>query len=216
MAMNFNRLFLTPKYPHGVHQMLEDYSFLSSLFSFMQNTGIIAGAIGAVIGTGYSAWRYIIKPLKGTWHRVEKTCDLVQHELSPNGGDSIKDRISRIDLRLMICEARTRAAMQLSGIAHWESDEEGQCIYASPELCRLSGYLAEQIKGYGWINMIPEEQRAEVKEEWDRCVEDEREFSMDYSYIHPEKGIIQVHGQAFIVRDDNGNMKGLIGVATKR
>lgn len=184
---------------------------------YIENAALVAGSIGSVAAFIYGVWKYIFKPIQTRWNIIEKTCNVVDKELgskSNEDNESLRSKIIRMDVRLMLCEARTRAAMQLSKIAHWESDKHGRCIFASKDLCDLSGYSAEQIKGYGWINMIPHDMRKKVQIEWEKCVKEERDFSMNYAYTHPEKGIIPVHGDAFIVRDNKGKMLGLIGIAT--
>ena len=177
------------------------------------DTGAVLAALVTAAGAGWSGWKYVLVPIKNQCQNVSNAVAIVNRELSNNGGLSIKDRIERIELRILINEARVRASMQLQYVAHWESNTKGECVYASPELCELTGKTQEQIMGYGWVGMISEPFRDRVRHVWDECVRDKREFDMQYEYTHPDGHSIPVRGMTTTIRNSRGEFMGMIGVS---
>lgn len=187
--------------------------------------GAYAGAAGAIIGLVLLVQSKVVRPVT---HRVrERTraasafvqrvgvvCDTVERELCPNGGSSIRDTVTRIEIRQIATEALSLATIQQLDLALWRSDAQGRCEYASRSLCRLTQRSAEEIKGFGWRNIIPEGEREAVAAEWARAVEEKREFSMHYSYELPDGSRVRVLGEAFVMRDQGGRVLGFLGKAT--
>lgn len=63
----------------------------------------ILGA-AAVAGAMAVLWRYVFAPLRAGARRVMEVVSLVEHELKPNSGATLRDAIDRIEARLAVVE----------------------------------------------------------------------------------------------------------------
>lgn len=61
------------------------------------DTGSVATAVIAIFGFGVAAWRWVIKPMRVLLQHMH---EIITHELKPNGGTSLADRIERIEGKL--------------------------------------------------------------------------------------------------------------------
>lgn len=77
-----------------------------SFFDIWENTTAdewtikTAGVLFALAGI----WNYGVRPLlrfrrlaREGWHRVMQAIDLVEHELKPNGGKTLRDAVNRVE-----------------------------------------------------------------------------------------------------------------------
>lgn len=60
-----------------------------------------AAAVAAALA---ALWRYLLKPLRDGGRRVMQVISLVEHELKPNSGATLRDAIDRIEQRLSVVE----------------------------------------------------------------------------------------------------------------
>lgn len=58
----------------------------------------------AVAGALAVLWRYVFAPLRTNARRVMDVISLVEHELKPNSGATLRDAIDRIEQRLSVVE----------------------------------------------------------------------------------------------------------------
>lgn len=188
--------------------------------------GQYTAAATAIIGLGLLLWSRFVRPLvvepvrsraqhaSAFVRRVGDVCETVERELRPNGGSSIRDTITRIEIRQIATEALSLATIQQMDAAVWRADRQGRCDYVSRALCRLTQRSADELKGFGWRNIVPESERESVMEEWTRAVREEREFSMHFEYQRPDGSRVPVLGEAFVMRDHGGRVIGFLGKAT--
>jgi PAS domain-containing protein len=71
--------------------------------------------------------------------------------------------------------------------------------------------LESEIKGDNWTNWIHPDEKDDVFEEWQRCVNNMLNFDMNYRFVLPNGKIQKVHGIAYQLRDDSGNLIGFLG-----
>lgn len=192
------------------------------------------GAIAALIKLMRSFWRWF-RPRFGAflWRvsglsELERTvieCDAVHEELitgirsllaelRPNGGQSIRDVVNRIENHQIRLDERSKAIMQENSVvAIFETDEIGQCIWVNRKYQRVAGRSLDEVRGYGWVNSIHPDDRAMVEQEWERCVKEKRQFSMNYRMITPDGKISYV--KCVSHRMSNGrDTLGYIGMIT--
>lgn len=102
---------------------------------------------------------------------IKPAIALVTTELAPNGGHSLSDKINRIRDQVLILESRGRAAWAADGVATYECDEAGQCVWVSPALCELYGLSYESMLGTGWLSaLVNTADRERVWEAWQHAV----------------------------------------------
>lgn len=194
--------------------------------------GFIAAVGGALIGIstmvkygkkwGTSAKKYVVAwfsmPTVLTTQdaRLKNIENIVQKELTTNGGSSIRDAITRIDKRQILDETRNRAMLEHLGVPFWEADHEGKVLYISREFCLLVHRVVDDLLGNAWISTVHPDHRDAVLREWNACVEQGRVFTMEFSYITPEGKEIPVKAETVLLKDKLGNTIGHIGKVWKK
>ncbi len=152
---------------------------------------IAIGSIGTVIGFFTFLWKRFIKPLikliKNHDVFIKSVDDLrllMEKELKTNGGNSIKDAIidmretcNRIENRQRVITQRTKAALHYSNVALFETDEDGRLVWSNSGLSQMVNGTTNSIEGYDWINLIKEDEREEVMDEFRSYIEMNRRFS---------------------------------------
>ena len=182
----------------------------------MINDYAISLGILGLVGTGITiVWKQIIKPKidadlekrnKIYW-MVDQMFPMVQKvhsEVSYNGGTSIKDGILslqksviRIEGRVDDLEQTQRLAMNLQDIAFWESDEKGNCVYASPALCKILHRSESEIMKEGWVAWLHPDDKDRVIESWKISVEYKSAFDEIYRFKIGSDKWLKVWGVAF-------------------
>jgi PAS domain S-box-containing protein len=174
-----------------------------------QILGYVAGALVA-LGTIYG---YAIKPLiKFLKNFVEVLSKLdeslpvlmeISHQFKPNGGNSLRDVIDRIEKDINTSKARTKILLGMSKYGVYEADADGKCVWVNRRWCEITGLLPEEAMGNGWVTAIHPDDRAKVFEEWDNSVKMGRDFDLVYRFKNPQTGkITTVQGHSTIIRDD--------------
>jgi PAS domain S-box-containing protein len=156
-------------------------------------------------------YRAFTKPLR--WFGVQtaaaqqvselaKKVERIFDEVMPNGGNSIKDMLTRVDKRCERLEdavamkaQRVRALLTDSTDGVFELDASGNLRWANRTLCRLLGRQTEELLDRGWEQCVAPPEREQVIEEWDRHVEVGRELFMNihFQHIAGDRVFLQVH-----------------------
>lgn len=186
----------------------------------MDLAAIITAISGGITGI-VAAWIKVINPLRKEAKR--KKADLyrmiksVHDEVKFNGGSSIKDAIfelkettKRINYRLGEIEENQKIAMNLQGVAFWNSDTDGECVYASPALCKIIGRSESEILGTNWAAWLVYEDKKRVYDAWLFSVKTGSAFDEVYSFEKPDGSVVKVWGLAFHKRID-GEHLGTLG-----
>lgn len=160
----------------------------------------------------------MLKFVKSKHKQVKQFCSdlaecisLVNQELKPNCGSSIKDSINRIDRNTSIVENKQRAYFSHLDTPIWESDKNGNRIWANAAYLQLIRSDLDSIKNYGWLSTIHPDDREDVEIEWRNCIKDARFFNMKYRIIDANDVEYKVHGEALPVFDNNKLLSGFIG-----
>lgn len=107
---------------------------------------------------------------------LESLVNEVRAEVKPNGGTSLRDAVQRIEVRQVLAEQRHLAIMTDMPQGIMEANEVGEVVWVNRQIVREVGRVPEELTGLGWINMIAQEYREEVREAWLKAIEEEREF----------------------------------------
>lgn len=153
-------------------------------------------------------WKYIIKPFfyRSKMQRKEMLDKInsIHYELKFNDGGSIKDAIwelksgmEKIDTRLSGIEENQHVSMNLQGIAFWISNDEGECVYASTNLCKLLGRNESELMGSAWLAWIINEDRQRIFDAWEFSVENKSAFDEYYTFKRSDGKKQKVWGLAF-------------------
>lgn len=185
----------------------------------------IIGALGGAVGTAYSGWRWLVRPIRKFFSNLANACNslpeiqkeltVIKDELKPNGGMSLRDAVNRIERNLLIEKHARRAMTMAMDVAVFETDENGSCVWVNHMYKEITGLDAEQAKGLGWISSIHEMDRERVSEEWEDIVEQKRSFHMQYKMININSfKATNVKCDSFPIANDHGEVVGHVGIIT--
>lgn len=100
----------------------------------------------------------------------------IAKELKPNGGSSISDKVNAIWTRQGMTAARLGMLLDESDALLWQSNLEGQQVWASRALIEITGRPASELLGWGWTNVIHPDDRNRIRDTWVGCLRDGRNF----------------------------------------
>lgn len=175
----------------------------------------IFGVIGSVGGGAWWGWSKVVKPIirknKLKQKELLDKINEIHADTKYNGGHSNKDmvtkildKVEKIEIRLEDIDQNTKLAMNLQGISFWVSDDKGECIYASPGLCKVMGRSESEIKGNGWMGWLHPEDKEKVVDAWKFTVETHSPFDEIYRMKKSNGKWVKVWAQAFPkIKKDN-------------
>lgn len=142
----------------------------------------------------------IMVQLQPELDRMARQIEDVRHQVFPNSGSSMADKLNltlasstRTEANVNRLQATMRAHQDADLTqARFEADGEGHFVWASYVLMRWCGRSLEQITGYGWVNCIAQPDRDRVRAEWEAAIEESREFLLQFD-------MRDVDGAAFAV-----------------
>jgi PAS domain S-box-containing protein len=144
----------------------------------------------------------------------------VVKEVTPNGGNSLRDKVDGIgkDVSILKIDAvqlkidaeaqkqRLRILLRPSLNAMFETDQNGRFVWANDAYLNLCGLPVDKVYGNGWLNGIDIHDRDEVLEEIKCCIDQDRDFDMEYRMIHVSGRAILVRASAQVIKDTSNNV----------
>jgi PAS domain S-box-containing protein len=97
--------------------------------------------------------------------------------------------------------ARYRTLVDASDLAVWRADPDGALVTDMPDWRDLTGQQKDQLPGTGWLDAIPEPDRARVRETWERSVRTGELYDVEYPIVTSDGGRRLVHARGRPVRD---------------
>lgn len=170
-------------------------------------------AASAVIAIVYKILAYIFKKIKAEYENlctIHTMVATIYAELTPNHGTSLKDKVNKIETTL---EENTKATERIMYRQRWlldnrdepifESDWNGQCTWVNNKYCSLTGYKLEEFLKNGWHNVIHQDDREHVVNEWKAAIEGKRD-SHDTHRIVCKNGTVYKVNVTAIRNGDSG------------
>jgi PAS domain S-box-containing protein len=105
---------------------------------------------------------------------------------------------------------RTLAALAPVGI--YLTDPLGNCLYANPAWCKMSGLTQEEALGDGWGKGLHPDDRDKVYMYWNQMVESNGKWGMEYRFLTSEGKVTIVYGLAAPQYDSSGKVSRYVGV----
>ena len=112
--------------------------------------------------------------------RLDQKLDSIIAELKPNSGSSIKDQLNRLEVSVAMNKAQHYLLLNSLPSGVWTSDNNGYWQWVNDPLKTTLSATLENFKGNNWETMIHPEDNTKVFEEWERAVEQKRDFNMHF------------------------------------
>lgn len=142
---------------------------------------------------------------------MQESLNEIAGQLKPNGGQSIRDILDRLETELHLLRAANWATRSVTGDAIWQSDRAGRWTDVSAALSEMVGLDQSDVLNNGWVAALHKEDRQRIYSEWMAAVEQGRQFNETFRLRHADGTILTVSGHATPLRDKKGEMQGLIG-----
>ena len=165
----------------------------------------VLGVIGMVCGGLYWFYKNIAKPsikfIRGYEKTENKEIELEKYKYFSSYIDKKVDGI-----------------VQLSEVPLFICNSEGLCTLANIKLCELFGATEAQMKGYGWINYIHDDDKERARVTWEQLIHSGGEdIETDYRIVHGKTmETIHVTYHAIISRNEIGEVMVSVGKAKKK
>ncbi|MBW2195679.1 MAG: PAS domain S-box protein [Deltaproteobacteria bacterium] len=154
--------------------------------------------------TGESVWISLsVKPVKDRDGNVTESRSMVM---------DISER-KRTEEALRDSENRFRALTVLAPVGIYLTDKNGRYQYVNERWLKMSGMSYEEAWGDGWVKGLHPDDRDLVLRAWEKMVESEGEWGLEYRFQTPQgkTTFVLVLGLASPMRDDDGQITGYIG-----
>ena len=183
--------------------------------------------IGAILALLVFLWRGR-NWIAGVWRNVRYLCSAremqenileslneIKEQMKPNGGNSIRDSLNRIERRQERDGAFLKTQLNAHHKALFECDASGRCVWTNRPHTHLTGFTLDQMRGMGWINLVAANEREAVMSKWMRAVNDKREFDDNITYLAADGSRYLVHVNAYVIRhEETGEVLGFLGEVT--
>lgn len=109
---------------------------------------------------------------------------------------------------------RELAQMVPVGICHF--DNNGKCTYVNGRHMALIGRTWEETMGSGWLDFVHPEDKARIKDTWERTGKLENSSSVvcEYRFLRPDGQLMHVIGEVHTQIDAGGKVRGYIVAQT--
>lgn len=88
----------------------------------------------------------------------------------------------------------------------WTTDAEGRCTHVTRPFLEMTGLSLEEIKGFGWFDRVPEEERPQLQKDWLHCVETGEDWDYEYRILGGDGTLYDVLTIGRPVRDAQGKI----------
>lgn len=176
---------------------------LSIIATYFDDIAKIVGGILVVGGAAWSIWKFfwpMLKSVRRSFVQMEKIAevtDIVLAEFRPNGGNSMKDSITRIEANVdntrtdisqvrndaVKMEARMWAIVASLPDPVFETNATGEYVRVNMAYQYLTGRPAQELMGNGWEIVIHPDDRSRVWQEWHDAVTRVRTFESAYRVV---------------------------------
>ena len=111
-------------------------------------------------------------------------------------------------------EERFRALALHAPVGIFQTDARGGCLYVNERWAALAGLTPTEAAGDGWSAALHPEDRAAIFAEWQAFSCGEREFALEYRFLHRDGHVVWVAGSAVALRDPAGGILGYLGTVS--
>ncbi len=112
----------------------------------------------------------------------------------------------RVSRDLAESEARYRATGELVPFGSWMCDASGACTFLTQPFLEATGRTMEEVRGFGWLDLVPEEQRGPLQDAWMHCVQTGEDWDYEYDFRGADGAMRTTVTKGRAVRDSEGGI----------
>jgi PAS domain S-box-containing protein len=111
-------------------------------------------------------------------------------------------------------EERYQTLAKVSPVGIFRTDSNGSTTYVNPTWCRIAGLTAGEALGEKWLIAVHPDDRAGLRENWEKSARLQIPSLADYRFVHPDGSITWVIGQAIPEMNAENQVVGYVGTIT--
>ena len=149
--------------------------------------------------------------------RIERKIEKVQNEVTFNGGKiTLVDGLKEVLNNQAIYSSEREAALYIDPQPTFKTDAAGRVTFVNKAYLDMVGCEdAEQLMGYSYLVVIPDENKDLVEKTAKRFAESPAPFHGDFTYQHLKtKEYIYTNVQTQLIKDVNRKFVGTLGIVT--
>ncbi|WP_353572130.1 ATP-binding protein [Candidatus Albibeggiatoa sp. nov. BB20] len=108
-------------------------------------------------------------------------------------------------------QTRLKVITELSPNGIFQANQQGECTYANPRWCDISGLNIEQSLQQGWIKALHPDDKEHLLHSWGQAVENRQPWKAEGRLIRPDGEICWVLMSAALELDQDGNINSFVG-----
>lgn len=148
---------------------------------------------------------------------MDAKIDRILGELTHNGGSSTKDVVKAVSESMIRLESRQQAMLDSMSEKQgmFECTLFGEFLWINKTLCYMLGRTKEDLLGNGWVGSVDYKHRSSVKDEFDECLDQQREFHLKFDMVRQDGTVIPVEMKTTKMQDHKGRQIGFFGTIHK-
>ncbi|MBF2088134.1 MAG: PAS domain S-box protein [Synechococcales cyanobacterium K44_A2020_017] len=111
-------------------------------------------------------------------------------------------------------DRRYETLAQLLPVGIFRTDHEGNRLYVNQRWCAITGIHTPEASGSQWAEALHPTDRDRVVAEWQRSVQAQESFQLEYRFLRADQTVTWVLGQAVPQTNEAGEVVGYIGTIT--
>ena len=109
-------------------------------------------------------------------------------------------------------ENRYRTVGETIPYGIWQADAAGACTYISDSFLEMTGMTFPELEEFGWLHLLPQEDRDSTREHWLRCVRTGEDFQREHKLRSKDGSTCFVLAIGRPVRNDKGEITSWVGI----
>ena len=114
--------------------------------------------------------------------------------------------------RLRHSEERFRALVDASAAVIWNTDADGSLMPPQPRWSAYTGQSEEAYQGWGWVDAVHPEDRAQAADAWAACVEAHNPYEVEYRLRRNDGAWRAMEVRGVPVLADDGTLREWVGI----
>ncbi|HEY9818735.1 MAG TPA: PAS domain S-box protein, partial [Candidatus Obscuribacterales bacterium] len=111
-------------------------------------------------------------------------------------------------------DRRYETLAKLLPVGVFRTDHQGNRLYVNQSWCAITGVHTPEASGSQWAAALHPIDRDRVVAEWQRCVQAQLPFQLEYRFLRDDQTVTWVLGQAVPQTNEAGDVVGYIGTIT--
>ncbi|MBM9603037.1 PAS domain S-box protein [Desulfopila inferna] len=122
------------------------------------------------------------------------------------------EELKQAEQALRESELRYRTVGEAIPYGIWQADLAGACTFVSDSFLEMTGMTLPQLLQFGWLQLLPPEDRQPTREHWLRCIKSGEDFQREHCFRAKDGSMRHVLAIGRPVHNDHGEIDCWVGI----